>query len=219
MQHNPRNNHFKDTRMYQFCSSEELYKKFFEECHSIMLIIAPKTGHIIDANEKACLFYGYSRDEITNMRIVDINCLSEEELFEEMEKAKLEKRNYFNFRHQLANGEIRYVEVMSGPISLNEDKLLYSIINDVSERKNYEHEREQLIRRLENALDEIKTLRGLIPICSYCKKIRDDNGYWNQIESYITEHTEAKFTHGICDQCCTKEKEKIAKHHLPDQTE
>lgn len=57
---------------------------------------------------------------------------------------------------------------------------------------------------LEDALREIKTLRGLIPICASCKKIRDDNGYWNHIESYISAHSEAEFTHGYCPSCIEK---------------
>ena len=58
-------------------------------------------------------------------------------------------------------------------------------------------EREKLIKELQYALDNIKTLQGLIPICSNCKKIRDDKGFWNQVEEYIMAHTDAKFTHGI----------------------
>ncbi|MEI7728812.1 MAG: response regulator [Verrucomicrobiota bacterium] len=62
----------------------------------------------------------------------------------------------------------------------------------------------QLATELQQALDEVSTLRGLIPICSACKKIRDDQGYWNQIEQYIQRHTGAKFTHGICPDCIKK---------------
>jgi hypothetical protein len=58
-----------------------------------------------------------------------------------------------------------------------------------------------LIDKLQAALSEIKTLRGLIPICARCKKIRDDKGYWKQIEEYIQAHTDAQFSHGICPQC------------------
>jgi C4-dicarboxylate-specific signal transduction histidine kinase len=59
-------------------------------------------------------------------------------------------------------------------------------------------------RELQQALDEVKTLRGFLPICSYCKKIRDDKGYWNQIEAYISEHSEVQFSHGICTECMKK---------------
>jgi hypothetical protein len=65
-------------------------------------------------------------------------------------------------------------------------------------------EREKLIRNLQEALVKVKTLSGLLPICSACKKIRDDKGYWRQIESYIRDHSEAEFSHGICPDCMRK---------------
>ena len=70
--------------------------------------------------------------------------------------------------------------------------------------KRAEEERERLIRELQDALENIKTLRGLLPICSSCKKIRDDHGYWNQLETYIVAHTDAEFTHGLCPECIRK---------------
>jgi hypothetical protein len=65
-------------------------------------------------------------------------------------------------------------------------------------------ELEKTNQELKIAFDEIKTLRGIIPICSNCKKIRDDQGFWQQVESYVTEHTEASFSHGICPNCIEK---------------
>ncbi len=62
-------------------------------------------------------------------------------------------------------------------------------------------ERENIILELQVALAEVTTLRGIIPICASCKKVRDDKGYWNQIESYIRDHSEADFSHGICPEC------------------
>lgn len=64
-----------------------------------------------------------------------------------------------------------------------------------------EAENSKLIDKLQSALKEIKTLKGIVPICSYCKKIRDDKGSWTQIESYIDEHSEADISHGICPEC------------------
>jgi len=72
------------------------------------------------------------------------------------------------------------------------------------ERKLAEEEREKLIRELQEALAKVKTLTGLLPICASCKKIRDDKGYWNQIEVYIRDHSEAEFSHGICPDCMKK---------------
>ena len=65
-------------------------------------------------------------------------------------------------------------------------------------------EKEKLIGELQEAMTKVKTLSGLLPICSSCKKIRDDKGYWNQIETYIRQRTEADFTHGICPNCAKK---------------
>ncbi len=67
-----------------------------------------------------------------------------------------------------------------------------------------EEERERLIKKLQDALADIKVLSGLVPICSSCKKIRDDKGYWTQLEGYIQAHSEAKFSHGVCPECAQK---------------
>jgi PAS domain S-box-containing protein len=75
------------------------------------------------------------------------------------------------------------------------------IARDITERKQAEEEREKLISKLQEALDNIKTLKGLLPICCNCKKIRDDKGYWNQIEAYIRDRSDADFSHGICPDC------------------
>ena len=79
-----------------------------------------------------------------------------------------------------------------------------AIARDITAGKRAEGERERLIEELKDALSKVKTLSGLIPICASCKKIRDDSGYWNQIESYIKEHSQAEFSHGICPECVQK---------------
>ncbi len=73
--------------------------------------------------------------------------------------------------------------------------------NEIINRKKAEQEREKVIKKLEDALSEVKRLSGLLPICASCKKIRDDTGYWRQIESYISSHSEAQFSHAICPEC------------------
>lgn len=72
-----------------------------------------------------------------------------------------------------------------------------------------EKEQQKLIVELREALAEIKTLRGLIPICAWCRKVHDDEGYWNQLEAYISKHTDAVFSHGICPECAEKYKAEI----------
>jgi PAS domain S-box-containing protein len=85
-----------------------------------------------------------------------------------------------------------------------EGETLSGMILDITERKQAEEERERLILELQEALAKIKTLSGMLPICSSCKKIRNDTGYWQQIEVYICDHSEAEFTHGICPDCMKK---------------
>ncbi len=75
---------------------------------------------------------------------------------------------------------------------------------NLEKRDEAEQAQDQLIQKLREALAEVKQLSGLLPICSSCKKIRDDQGYWNQIENYLKQHSEAEFTHGICPECARR---------------
>ncbi len=86
---------------------------------------------------------------------------------------------------------------------------------DITDRKRMEAEREQLIADLTQALAEVKALSGLLPICSSCKKVRDDQGYWKQIEAYLSEHTEATFTHGLCPDCARAFRDEIQARRTP----
>jgi PAS domain S-box-containing protein len=100
------------------------------------------------------------------------------------------------------SGNIRWLHISGRCVVKNQFPIrIAGTLTDITYRKHIESEREQLIAQLKEALANIKTLSGLIPICANCKKIRDDQGYWNQIESYITEHSNATFTHSICPNC------------------
>jgi len=76
--------------------------------------------------------------------------------------------------------------------------------HEIEERKRIEKERETLIAELKDSLNRIKTLSGLIPICANCKKIRNDDGYYEQVEKYISDHSDAVFSHGLCPDCIKK---------------
>ncbi|MBF0506616.1 MAG: PhnD/SsuA/transferrin family substrate-binding protein [Nitrospirae bacterium] len=103
------------------------------------------------------------------------------------------------------DGTIFPISVVASPIMEN-DKVVAAVtaFRDITERKQIEAEREKLIVELQEALAKVKQLSGLLPICASCKKIRDDKGYWNQIEIYISEHSEALFSHAICPECGKK---------------
>ena len=112
-----------------------------------------------------------------------------------------------------ASGEILHkkdgtsflVEYISAPMIMN-DNVMGGVVafQDITEREQKAKEREKLIKDLTKALAEVKALSGLLPICASCKKIRDDKGYWNQIEAYIRDHSEAEFSHSICPECVKK---------------
>jgi hypothetical protein len=89
-------------------------------------------------------------------------------------------------------------------IVIRGEQCVLSSVSDITERRRSEEERERLLRERENTIAEVKVLSGLLPICSSCKKIRDDTGYWNQIESYIRTHSQAEFSHGLCPDCMEK---------------
>lgn len=110
-------------------------------------------------------------------------------------------------------GEVRWHQTSKIPIKNDNGRVIgiVGIARDITNQKRAEEERERLISELQKALNEVKTLRGLIPICANCKKIRDDQGFWTQVESYIQAHSSATFTHGLCPECFEKLYPEISK--------
>jgi len=100
--------------------------------------------------------------------------------------------------------QIRPILARKNGLRIKADSFAVAILWDITRRKRIERERERLIHELQDALANIKRLRGLLPICASCKKIRDDKGYWNDLEAYISEHSEAEFSHGFCPDCMKK---------------
>jgi PAS domain S-box-containing protein len=131
--------------------SEERYKNLFDNHAAVKLLIDPETGRIIDANEAAVHYYGWSRDRLRQMKIQEINTLSPEDIQKEMEKVRTNKQVYFEFRHRRADGSIRDVEVFSSKIKVKRTELLHSIIHDITKRKRAEkglRESEERYRRI-----------------------------------------------------------------------
>ncbi|MCC7576926.1 MAG: PAS domain S-box protein, partial [Methanomethylovorans sp.] len=120
--------------------SESRYRSLFENDHAAMLIVDPESGAIIDANPAAVSFYGWTREELRSKNIKEINILSPSEIKKEMDRATKTQSTHFFFKHCLADGSVRDVEVFSGPIFMDRKMLLYSIINDITERNRMEQE-------------------------------------------------------------------------------
>ena len=111
----------------------------------------------------------------------------------------------FENRYLCKDGSYRWFHWNAA--SNSSERVIYSVARDVTNSKLAEAERERLLRHLQDALAEVKTLRAILPICSYCKKIRDDEDYWHSIETYISLHTPTMFSHGICPSCMKTEVE------------
>jgi PAS domain S-box-containing protein len=134
--------------------SEDRYKSIFHNNHAVMLLIDSNNAAIVDANPAACAYYGWTREELIKKRIDEINTLGAEEIESEMKLARSEKRNHFFFKHRLANGTIRDVEVYSGAILLRGKLMLYSIVHDISKRRMAEEELHRYRTHLEDMVRE-----------------------------------------------------------------
>ncbi len=125
--------------------SEQRYRSIFENNRSVMLIIDPESAAIVDANPAAADFYGWTQDQLRSMQIYDLNILKPEQVAAETRQALQQNRYYFIFKHRLADGSIRDVEVFSGPVQSEGRQLLFSIIHDITDRLQAEealHENE-----------------------------------------------------------------------------
>ncbi|MFY9143160.1 PAS domain S-box protein [Sulfuricurvum sp.] len=157
--------------------SEKRFRDFFEKNSSVMLLIDPATGKIREANEAATAYYGYSKNELMSMLITQINVNSPEFVREDMASALHESRNYFLFSHRLASGEVRHVEVHSTPIESGGKSLLFSIIHDITERKQAEE-------KLNLAASVFTHAREGILITDANGKIIDINDTFSRITGY-----------------------------------
>ena len=182
-----------------------------------MIHLNDSEGRIIYANHATETILGYPLNEIINTHSFEIIHPDDRETIQKdmlsiSADNKLPSRD---IRLLKKDGLYIDVEVRGFIVTLEEKKYLGAIIRDISIRKetekqlaNYRNSLEDLVKerteKLEKALDEVKTLKGIFPICSFCKRIRDDKDFWNQVEDYIREHSEADFSHGFCPECAEK---------------
>lgn len=132
--------------------------------------------------------------------------LVKEEMRESLEEKTPNASRQMEHRILYDDGSIGYISVQVYFIRSAQGQILksYGVSQDITDRKHAEEVLMKEKDNLQKALDEIKILRGILPICSHCKKIRDDKGFWKPIESYISDHSEAEFSHGICQECAEK---------------
>ena len=167
------------------------FESMFKIHSSIMLLIEPETGNIIDANNSACSFYGYSLDEFRELNISNINVLSKTEIKEKLKKAKDSQNNTFIFPHKLKNGEIKMVESNTSPIKTDNGEILFSIIKDISKHLELEKAIQEEKERYKNLTNYSSDAIFILNIedgklVEFNKRARDFLGYDNNEMKELT---------------------------------
>jgi PAS domain S-box-containing protein len=167
-----------------------------------LLCIVRTDGYFQRVNPAFTRALGYTDEELCSRPYVDFVHAEDQEATR-VQTALIAsgiKTLWFDNRFICKDGTWKWLG-WSASASTFMDGLAYAVARDITSQKAAEAVRAALIRRLEDSLEQVKTLEGLLPICSYCKRIRDESGAWDRVESYIAKHSHAVFTHGICPAC------------------
>ena len=168
---------------------QEVYRILFEKA-PYAAYVTKVDGTFLHVNQSMLDILGYNTEEIMKMNARDIYVDASDRTKFQEEISKTGSLKMHEVRLRKKDGSEIYCELTSALDELDGGNVYHGIVMDITERKEAER--------------AIKTLTGLIPICASCKNIRDDTGYWNEVEKYIMEHTDAKFSHGICPGCMEK---------------
>jgi PAS domain S-box-containing protein len=166
-----------------------------------MLCIAHFSGNFKRLNAAWEKTLGFSLEELQSMPMFDfVHPEDRQRTLDQNLKVKSGGQALaFENRYRCKDGSYRWL-LWNATADL-EHEVIYSVARDITERKRADEERERLLRELQAALAEVRELQKILPICSYCRNIRDDENYWQTVESYISHHTNTRFSHGICPAC------------------
>lgn len=189
-------------------SSLEENKNFLKtllEAIPIPVFYKDRQGRYTGFNKAFEYFFGKNEQDLVGKSVFDINPEELAKIYHQKDEELFLSGGVQHYESEVQNAfEDRRNVIFDKSVFRNAHSEFAGLIGtvlDITEQKKAEKDREELIEKLQTALAEIKTLQGIIPICARCKKIRDDKGYWNQIESYIKAHSEAEFSHGLCPEC------------------
>ncbi len=186
--------------------NELLFRTAFQSSPYAIIVSRLHDGLIRVVNEGYSKISGYSSQDTIGTTSAELQFwIDPEERSEIMAEVAAQggvRQREMQFR--VRDGSIRTVLYSGDLVDINGEPHILSSVDDISSRKQAELERERLVADLQSALARVRQLSGLLPICASCKRIRDDQGYWNQIEVYISEHSDADFSHGLCPECVAK---------------
>jgi len=206
--------------VFEDITQRKQMQKLLEESEERFRQVAESTDlWVWETDARGCYTYsnsavrrilGYEPEElIGKMRYYDLFAPeTKEEILASAQEAFSKEEPFRNFINPCLhkNGRVVYLQTNGFPLFDEKGNLVgyRGTDRDITEERALEEEREAIIAELQQALENIKTLKGLIPICASCKKVRNDQGYWQQVEEYVSQHTEADFSHGLCDECARK---------------
>ncbi len=184
-------------------NSEEKFEDFCENANDLMQSITPE-ARFRWVNRAWLQTLRYDEKQIANMTVFDIIHPDELEHCQNLFNKVMSGEDVGRITTAFVTKDGNKI-IVEGEINCEFDqgKPIYTraIFRNITDRKKLEEERDRFIQELAQSLAKIETLSGLIPICAWCKKIRNDKGYWQAVEQYISEHSRAEFTHGMCPGC------------------
>ena len=178
-----------------------LFREVVDRFVDAVILIDGATGEIGYTNAAACRVLGYEASALEekhfSILLPPSDRMSAQALLEEMKAYD----GVFTQALLLANGVTCTMDMTATIVRWQAEDFVVLCLRDITERTLAEQERERLTRELKEAIARVQTLSGLLPICAWCKRVRDDKGYWKQIETYIRDHSEVDFSHGLCPDC------------------
>lgn len=192
-------------------NNNDQYNRMLFENTVIGLALCRMNGDLVDVNAAYADLLGRTIEQAKNLSYWEVT----PEKYASQEKVQLEclektgKYGPYEKDYIHADGHLVPVRLSGQIVEIDGDKYIWSSVEDITELKAADRERERLIEKLEATLAEIKVLRSIIPICSYCKGIRNDEGAWEKFEAYIAHHYDAQFSHGVCPECYNKVRKEV----------
>ena len=180
--------------------NRELEDRFFTLSID-MLCIAHFSGYFQRLNPAWETTLGFSREELQSKRMFDFVHPDDRERTLEQNRIVRAGGQALGFENRYVCRDGSFKWLLWNARADLENQVIYSVARDITRRKQAEEERERLLKELQDALAEVRELQDILPICMYCKKIRDDANYWQSVEAYISRHTNSMFSHGICPAC------------------
>jgi PAS domain S-box-containing protein len=181
----------------------EFERRFFDLSIDLLCVL-DLTGHFKRLNPAWEATLGFSRDELMAKPFIEFVHPDDRDRTRQQNRQVQGggQARLFENRYLCKDGSYRWL--LWNSTQDDARGVIYGVARDITDRKRDEEEREQLLRELQGALNEVKTLQSILPMCSYCKRIRDDQDGWQSVEAYIARHTDSRFSHGVCPSCFTQ---------------